>query len=221
MAYQQPAWDAVDCDFTGSYTAPAWDAVDVDFTDSFDGQLGGVTGAVTGGFAGVHGVAGALGGVTGAVAGGFIGEAGAFEAILGGVTADVSGGFTGAHGVAGELSGLTGSVSGGFGGVVGVSGSLGGVTGSVSGGFTATQPQQRVSGVVQDASGSPLGGRTVRVHRRADGALLGESISLGDGTWSAFAGFEEVEVYAVALHLDPDAEDFTPPCANRVLSYGI
>lgn len=68
----------------------------------------------------------------------------------------------------------------------------------------------RVNGVVLT---SP---RRVRVHRRSDGVLLGESDTV-DGLFSVPVGVSADEVYIVPIDLDPDATDWAPPCANRVV----
>lgn len=222
MAYQQPIWTAVDCDFVGSYTAPAWTAVDVNFTDSFDGVLAGGTAAVSGGCVGTHGVSGQIAGGTAAVSGGLVGQTALFEAEIEGGTAAVSGAFSGVVGFVGQIAGATGAVSGSVSGVVGVAGVLAGGTAAISGGCTATQPQQRVSGVVKTAAGQVLAGRAVRCYRRTDGAFLGQASSSQSGAFGVFAGFDPAaECYVVAIDLDSAAEDFTPPCANRLESIAI
>jgi hypothetical protein len=59
--------------------------------------------------------------------------------------------------------------------------------------------------------------RRVRAYLRDDGSLVGEADTVA-GKFKIHSGFEEVEHYTVAIDLDPDATDWKPPIANRVLS---
>lgn len=59
--------------------------------------------------------------------------------------------------------------------------------------------------------------RRVRAHRRDNGAMVGDVDTVG-GRVVIPAGFAPTEYYLVPINLDPDATDFAPPCANRVVS---
>jgi hypothetical protein len=64
---------------------------------------------------------------------------------------------------------------------------------------------------------SVLVNRTVRAYRRDTGALVGEQVTVG-GRFKMHAGFAAREHYIIPVDLDDLAEDFAPPCANRVVS---
>lgn len=59
--------------------------------------------------------------------------------------------------------------------------------------------------------------RTVRAYRRDTGELVGEQMTVA-GRFKVHAGFAEREHYIIPIDLDNLAEDFVPPCANRVVS---
>ena len=64
---------------------------------------------------------------------------------------------------------------------------------------------------------SVLVNRTVRAYRRDTGELVGEQVTVA-GRFKMHAGFAAREHYIIPVDLDDLAEDFTPPCANRVVS---
>lgn len=108
---------------------------------------------------------------------------------------------------------LVGVVAAGVGkqAVTGTAAATVGVVGAV----VAVHPRYSLKGEVRD--GGVLVNRRVRVYTRSDGELFAEQ----DTTLGAFdipAGFSEDEFYLVPINLDPSAEDWSPPCANRVLS---
>jgi hypothetical protein len=59
--------------------------------------------------------------------------------------------------------------------------------------------------------------RTVRAYRRDTGALVGEQVTEA-GKFKMHAGFEAREHYIIPVDLADIADDFAPPCANRVTS---
>jgi hypothetical protein len=59
--------------------------------------------------------------------------------------------------------------------------------------------------------------RRVRVYSRETGELLGQSDTVV-GAFRIPLGFTAQEAVIVPIDLAPDAVDFSPPCANRVLS---
>lgn len=67
----------------------------------------------------------------------------------------------------------------------------------------------RLQGVLVD--------RVVRAYRRDTGELVG-AVNTVSGKFRLHTGFAASEHYLVPIHDTNDAEDFAPPCANRVLS---
>ena len=67
----------------------------------------------------------------------------------------------------------------------------------------------RLQGVLVD--------RVVRAYRRDTGELVG-AVNTVSGKFRLHTGFVAHEHYIVPIHDTNDAEDFSPPCANRVLS---
>lgn len=59
-----------------------------------------------------------------------------------------------------------------------------------------------VAGVVKDASGTPISGRTVRVYKRADGSLLGETTSATTTGAFSFTVSYDAAVYVIVLDAD-------------------
>lgn len=64
--------------------------------------------------------------------------------------------------------------------------------------------------------GSTLFDRTVRVYRRDTGALVAEQATTA-GRFRIFTGFTADEHYLLPIDLSGGAEDWSPPCANRVI----
>lgn len=77
-------------------------------------------------------------------------------------------------------------------------------------------PRYQLRGQVQDEAGL-LVDRRVRAYRRSTGALVAEVDTVA-GAFVIPAGFELDEFYLVPIDLSPGAQDWAPPCANRVLS---
>lgn len=73
------------------------------------------------------------------------------------------------------------------------------------------QGEIRISGVLMTDP------RRVRVYDRATGAMVGEADS-ASGLFSVPTGANQGEYYIVPIDLDADATDWSPPCANRVVS---
>lgn len=96
----------------------------------------------------------------------------------------------------------------------GVSG-VGEVTIGMAAAGVGTHHRYEVRGEVRDQG--VLVERRVRVYLRSSGALVGQ----GDTTAGAFAiptGFAADEHYIIPIHLDSEAVDWSPPCANRVVA---
>ena len=66
------------------------------------------------------------------------------------------------------------------------------------------------------SSGQPVE-RLVRAYRRDTGALIGSANTSG-GAFVINAGFAPAEHYLLPVDTSPEATDFAPPTANRVLS---
>jgi len=59
--------------------------------------------------------------------------------------------------------------------------------------------------------------RRVRAYRRDSGALVNEGDTVA-GRFRLHTGFAAAEYYIIPIDLDGDAADWTPPCANRLVS---
>jgi hypothetical protein len=79
----------------------------------------------------------------------------------------------------------------------------------------ALHPRYELRGEVR--LGGVLVNRRVRGYLRSSGALLGQADTVA-GKFQVHAGFAEAECYVTPIDLDPDATDWLPPTANRVLS---
>lgn len=119
----------------------------------------------------------------------------------------------GMHGVAGTggASVVVGVSSDGGHGVAG----FGVVSAGVSAAGTGVVQRYEVRGEVRIQG--VLVDRLVRAYRRDTGDLVGEANTVA-GRFSVHCGFEAREHYLVPIHLVSDAEDWAPPCANRVVS---
>lgn len=65
--------------------------------------------------------------------------------------------------------------------------------------------------------GGALVNRRVRAYRRSDGALVAERDTIA-GSFVIPVGFVEDEFYILPINMATDADDFAPPCSNRVTS---
>lgn len=79
----------------------------------------------------------------------------------------------------------------------------------------AAHPRHQLRGQVQD--GGVLVDRRVRAYKRSTGALIAQADTVA-GLFTLDVGFTLDEFYVVPVDLSNDAEDWTPPVANRVLS---
>lgn len=84
-----------------------------------------------------------------------------------------------------------------------------------AGAIVGTVVRYQLRGEVRDQG--VLVNRRVRAHRRSNGALAAEGDTLA-GVFVLDVGFSADEYYVVPINLAADATDFTPPCANRVVS---
>lgn len=80
-----------------------------------------------------------------------------------------------------------------------------------------THGRYEVRGEVRLSPGGVLAQRTVRVYARDSGALVASGDSVG-GYFRIACGFEPGEYVVLPIDLSPDATDFVPPVANRVVS---
>lgn len=77
----------------------------------------------------------------------------------------------------------------------------------------------KITGTIRDGAGAGVA-RTVRVYARADGRLLGETISASDGSYTCpLYGGELEEVFVMALD-DDTAPDYNAPIVDRQFPVG-
>ena len=167
------------------------------------------------------------------VFGGGAAPAGVVGAGVGGLVFE--GGASAAHGVAGTGAGalpFAGSGAGehtspavegvGAGALVftGAGAAAHGVAGTGAGaiGFTgacaAVHLRYEVRGEVRQ--GGILVNRRVRCYKRSTGELMGQADTTA-GLYRVHAGFDDAEVYTLAIHPDEAATDWIPPTANRLV----
>ena len=214
MSYTRPLGNAANAKFGGAYTRPAGNAADA----SFQTTPAGVSGAGAGvlGFAGAgvgaHGVTGVGLGVLA-----FTGE-GAGEHTnpsvegAGAGTLPFAGSATAAHGVAGAAGGalaFTGAGAAAHGIAATGAGAIG-----FTGACVAAHLRYEVRGEVRQ--GGVLVNRRVRCYKRSTGELMGQTDTAA-GLYRVHAGFDDAEVYTLAIHLDEAATDWIPPTANRLV----
>lgn len=214
MSYTPPAGNAANFTWVGAatYTAPAGNAAN--FTWAPSGSTGVGSGALlsTGSGAAAHGVSGA-----GAGALAFVGAAYAEHSEPGMVgvgdgTLDFAGSGVAAHGISGDASGTLA--------IIGAAAAAHGVAGEGSGSITfigggaAFHPRYEVRGEVRLSD--VLVNRRVRCYKRESGELVGQADTVA-GKYRVPAGFDDGEVYVVAIHLDDAASDWIPPAANRLV----
>lgn len=216
MSYTPPS--ATSVDFTwedhGTYTPPPATAVPFTWLAGIPDVTGtgAATVAITGAAvatAGAAGVGAATVSITGEGAGYFgdliVGTGEAVVPITGAAVA-----LTGAVGVGVASVPITASGT-----------ALAGATGAaaasvpISGGAVASHPRYELRGVVK--IGDVLVNRRVRAYNRDSGELVGQADTVA-GVFAIHAGFTEDEFYVTPIDLDPDAVDWKPPTANRVLS---
>lgn len=194
MSYTPPDGDAADFSWVGAlaYTPPDGDAADFSWVPT----------EITGTGAGVLSITGAAVGFHGGTVEG-----------TGDATLSFSGEATGKHGAGGPAAGAFSFTAAAIGkhGVTGVA------AGSVSfaSAAVANHPRYELRGDVK--IGDVLVNRRVRVYDRASGALVGQEDTVA-GHFNVHTGFAEGEYYVTPIDLDPDAVDWKPPTANRVLS---
>ena len=214
MSYTPPVGSAAHLSWAGvpAYTAPAGDAADFSWAPSGTTGTGAGTLTFTGAATAAHGIAG-----TGAGALAFTG-AGAAEHTSAGVEGAGAGAlaFTGAataaHGIAGTAAGalaFTGSGTSAHGIAATGAGAIG-----FTGACVAAHLRYEVRGEVR-LSGV-LVNRRVRCYKRSTGELVGHADTVA-GLYRVPAGFDDGEVYTMAIHLDEAATDWIPPAANRLV----
>lgn len=173
---------------------------------------GAATVPITAGGAGSHGVAGA-----GAVTVGLSAEgAGEFVSPAignGAVTVDLLAEGVGTHGVGGAGAVTVGLSASGT-ASHGVAGQ-GAATIDLSAAGVGHVERYELRGEVR--KDGILVNRLVRAYRRDSGELVGEGMTVF-GKFRIHVGFAEREHYIVPIDTANDAADWSPPCANRVLS---
>jgi len=194
MSYTPPSGDAIVAQFGSGYTSPAGDAIVAQF---------GGAGVPSGTMAATLALAGEIDATH---------ELPVFAGTLA-AGLDLAGGMDVAHGIVGSAWAVLelGVDVQARHGVVGAASAALGITGAA----VATFPRFQLRGVVQDG-GSPVE-RRVRAYKRSTGALVAQ----GDTTGGAFVldvGYALDEFVILPIDLANDATDWTPPCANRVLS---
>lgn len=216
MSYTPPAYNAVNFTWVGepSYTPPSSTAVNFTWVPAVPE----VTGTGSGSVSVVGAASGALiftgdgvGGVV--VTGSGVGQYGDVISGIGDGLVSVTGGGTGDTGATGDGAGAVAIVGSGAGGY-GASGAASAVV-TIVGSATAVHPRYELRGVVK--VGDTLVNRRVRAYNRDSGELVGQADTVA-GVFAIHAGFTEDEFYVTPIDLDPDAVDWKPPTANRVLS---
>lgn len=162
--------------------------------------------------AGEHASPGVEGAGVGALA--FTGAAAAAHGIAGSATGALSFAAVAAaaHGIAGTGAGvlaLTGDGAAAHGIAAAGAGALGFI-----GTCAALHLRYEVRGEV--SMGGLLVDRRVRCYKRSTGELMGQADTAA-GLYRVHAGFDDAEVYTLAIHLDEAATDWIPPTANRLV----
>ena len=194
--YSAPAGNAVAAQFPAEYSAPA-------------GAVANFTVPPATEFVGIGAVA-----VTITASG--IGEYQEVVAIGEGmVTTDVVALGAGVIGVAGNGSAAVSSATASGSGVRGVAGQGNVAFGEFSATGTGVVERYELQGEVRQAG--VLINRRVRAYRRDTGALINEGDTVG-GCFRLHTGFAAAEYYVIPIDLADNAADWTPPCANRLVS---
>lgn len=180
-------------------------------SDAVEGVGAGVLGFAGAGV-GAHGVAG-VGAGTLPFAGAGVAEHGSpvVEGVGAG-TLELTGAGVGAHGVAGVGAGVLSFAGAGV-TAHGVAGVGAGML-SFAGAGAAVHLRYEVRGEVR--LGGVLVNRRVRCYKRDSGELVGQADTVA-GRYRVHAGFDDGQVYTLAIDLDAGATDWVPPTANRLV----
>jgi len=91
--------------------------------------------------------------------------------------------------------------------------------GAATFGFTpmgvASHPRHQLVGEVRDSGA--LVDKRIRVYHRATGVLVGDQDTVA-GKFKVHTGFTAEEYYVLPIDMSAEATDWSPPCANRLLS---
>lgn len=216
MSYTPPAYSAASYTWVGTdaYTPPAysaasftWEPVLVPVTGTGEGVVP-ITGAGTGAL--VFSAEGA-GGV--AITGAAVGYFGVLIVGVGAGVVPITGDGVGVAGARGAGAGVVPVVGAGA-GDFGASGAGVGVV-PITGAAVALHPRYEVAGVVR--LGGVLVNRRVRAYLRSSGGLVGQADTVA-GAFRIHTGFEADEYTVTPIDMSPDAVDWLPPTANRVVS---
>lgn len=196
MSYTPPAGDAILFDWAGAppYTPPAGDAIVFAWDVSIDP---------------VTGVGAAVVPITAAA----VGSHGETVSGTGAAVVPVVAAAAGAHGIAGVGAAVV-PLAAAAAGAHGAAGTGAAVV-PIAAVAAAVHLRYEARGVVK--LGGVLVNRRVRVYDRDTGELISQGDTVA-GKFNLHTGFAEAECYALAIHMDPDAVDWRPPVANRVLT---
>ena len=166
----------------------------------------------TGAATAAHGIAGAGAGALALTGAGTAEHTNPSVEGAGAGTLTFAGAATAAHGIAGSASGalaFTGSGAAAHGIAATGAGAIG-----FTGACAAVHLRYEVRGEVR--LGGVLVNRRVRCYKRSTGDLVGQTDTEA-GLYRVHAGFDDAEVYTLAIHLDEAATDWIPPTANRLV----
>lgn len=194
MSYTRPLGNAANAKFGGAYTRPAGNAADASFQTAPAGVSGAGAGvlAFAGAATAAHGITGAAAGVLAFTGSGAGEHTNPSVEGAGDGTLAFTGAGTAAHGIA-----ATGAGAIGF-----------------TGACVAVHLRYEVRGEVR--LGGVLVNRRVRCYKRSTGEMMGQADTAA-GLYRVHAGFDDGEVYTLAIHLDEAAMDWIPPTANRLV----
>lgn len=214
MSYTRPLGNAANAQFGGAYTRPAGNAADASFQTVPSGTTGTGAGTLTftGAATAAHGIAGAGAGTLAFAGAGTAEHTSTGVEGVGAGTLPFTGAATAAHGIAGAAAGalaFTGSGAAAHGIAATGAGAIG-----FTGACVAVHLRYEVRGEVR--MGGVLVNRRVRCYKRSTGELTGQADTVA-GLYRVPAGFDDAEVYTLAIHLDEAATDWIPPTANRLV----
>lgn len=214
MSYTPPAGNAANASWVGvaAYSPPAGNAANASWLQSSVTGVG--AGALAFGGAGTaaHGVAGAGAGTLGFTGSGTAEHGGSTVEGGGAGTLGFTGAGVGGHGVAGAGVGAV-AFTGASAGAHGVAGAGAGSV-PFTGAAVAQHLRYEVRGEVRMSG--VLVNRRVRCYKRSTGDLMGQADTVA-GRYRVHAGFDDAEVYTLAIDLASGAADWVPPTANRLV----
>ena len=166
----------------------------------------------TGAATAAHGIAGAGAGALALTGAGTAEHTNLSVEGAGAGTLAFTGAATAAHGIAGAAAGAL-AFAGAGAAAHGIAATGAGAIG-FTGACVAVHLRYEVRGEVR--LGGVLVNRRVRCYKRSTGELMGQ-VDTTAGLYRVHAGFDDAEVYTLAIHLDEAATDWIPPTANRLV----